>query len=237
MMRLEFASKLHGIILPFAVVLLFTPFFHTAYGQPAEKLTAPEVLAKVQKTYANATDASADFSETVSLRYAGIKQSYSGTVTMKKGNKYRIESQEQTIVTDGKTVWAYSPVNKQVVVDNYKESTTAFSPEQFLLGLPANYRATLVDNEAGEPHASYVLKLTPRTGASKFVKSVKVWVDDSDWSVRGLEYVDMNETHTTYVLTSVRFNTGVPDGQFTFVVPEHVEVVDLRLSERQAPSK
>lgn len=198
-----------------------------ASSQTKQKLSASEILEKVQETYAKVNDAFAEFSETVSLKYAGIEQTYSGTVMMKRGNKYRIESQQQTLVTDGKTVWAYSPVNKQVVIDFYKEAPTTFSPEQFLLGLPKNFRATLVDDASGTA-ATYVLKLSPKPGTSKFVKSLKVWVDDADWSVQSLEYIDMNETRTTYSLKGVRFDQGIPDERFTFVVPEHVEVVDLR---------
>jgi len=200
-------------------------------AQGKEKLSAPQVLANVQESYAKVNDASAEFKESVSLRYAGIEQSYSGTVMMKRGNKYRIESQEQTIVTDGKTVWAYSPVNRQVVIDYYKETPASFSPEQFLLGLPKNFRATLVDENPG-PSAAYVLKLTPKEGASKFVQSLKIWVDDADWTVRRLEYIDLNQTRTTYSLSGIKFNEGIPDERFTFTIPEHTGVVDVRPSER-----
>ena len=198
-----------------------------ASSQTKEKLNASEVLEKVQEAYAKVNDALAEFTQTVSLKYARIEQTYSGTVMMKRGNRYRIESQQQTLVTDGKTVWAYSPVNKQVVIDYYKEAPTTFSPEKFLLGLPKNFRATLVEDAPGST-STYVLKLSPKAGDSKFVQTLKIWVDDADWSVRSLEYIDMNETRTTYSLNGVRFNQGIPDERFAFVVPEHVEVVDLR---------
>ena len=201
-----------------------------AQSQTKEKLTAPQILEKVQDAYAKVNDAFAEFTQTVSLKYAGIEQTYTGSVMMKRGNKYRIESQQQTIVTDGKTVWAYSPINKQVVIDYFKETPTTFSPEQFLLGLPKNFRATIVDEDPGTD-AAYVLKLTPKEGTSKFVKSLKVWINDTDWSVRKLEYFDMNETRTSYSLTGVRFNQGVPNERFSFAVPDHVGVVDLRPTE------
>jgi len=74
-----------------------------AQSQTKEKLTAPQILEKVQDAYAKVNDAFAEFTQTVSLKYAGIEQTYTGSVMMKRGNKYRIESQQQTIVTDGKT--------------------------------------------------------------------------------------------------------------------------------------
>ena len=221
------------------VIVMTLTFLQAAVARPHSgqkaKLSAAEVLEKVEETYANVEDASAEFTQTVSLKYAKIEQTFSGTVMMKKGNKYRIESQEQTIVTDGKTVWAYSPVNKQVLTDSYKENPDAFSPDKFLVGLPKNFRAAFVDDNAANDHAAYNLKLSPKSGVSKYVKSLKVWIDDADWSVRSVEYIDMNETRTVYSLKDVRFNNGLPDDRFTFVVPEHVEVIDLRSSGHNVP--
>jgi outer membrane lipoprotein-sorting protein len=79
------------------------------------------------------------------------------------------------------------------------------------------------------------LKLSPKSGVAKYLKSLKVWIDDADWSIRGVEYIDVNETRTFYSLKDVRFNAGIPDERFVFVVPEHVEVVDLRSNGHNAP--
>ena len=216
------------------LTMMHAPMTRLHSGQKA-KLNAPEVLEKVQEAYSNIEDASVGFTQTVSLKYAKIEQTYIGTVMMKKGNKYRIESQEQILVTDGATVWMYSPVNKQVLVDAYKENPESFSPEKFLIGLPKNFRATLVDDNGTDVHAAYTLKLTPKSGIAKYLKSLKVWIDDADWSIRAVEYIDINETRTFYSLKDARFNTGIPDERFTFVVPEHVEVVDLRSNGHNVP--
>ena len=218
------------------LALMHAPVTELHSGQKA-KLSAAEVLEKVQDAYSNIEDASAGFTQTVSLKYAKIEQTYTGTVMMKKGNKYRIESQEQTLVTDGSTVWLYSPVNKQVLIDSYKETPDSFSPEKFLIGLPKNFRAALVDDNGADAHAAYTLKLSPKSGVAKYLKSLKVWIDDADWSIRGVEYIDVNETRTFYSLKDVRFNAGIPDERFVFVVPEHVEVVDLRSNGHNVPHR
>jgi outer membrane lipoprotein carrier protein len=194
------------------------------------QLTATEVFEKIQEKYAAVNDASAEFTQTVSFKYAKVEQTFSGKVLMKKGNKYRVESEQQTLVTDGKTVWAYSPVNNQVLIDTYRETQNTFSPEKFLVGLPKNYLATLIDESASNAQASYVLKLSPKSGAVKSVKSLKVWVNDEDWSIRAVEYIDVNETRTTYALKNIHFNADIADARFVFTVPANVEVVDLRSS-------
>lgn len=207
--------------------ILIIVFAHVSYSQD---ITPTEVLEKIQKRYSSLDDASAKFAEKVSFKYAKIEQSFTGTVKMKKGNKYRIESQQQTLVTDGKTVWLFTPAQKQVLIDAYKNDPHTFSPERMLLGLPKNFQATLLNEDASVAGATYVLKLAPKTNteSTKLFKSMKVWVAEKDWSIRKIEYIDLNETTTLYVLSGLQFDTGVNDDVFRFTPPANVEVVDLR---------
>lgn len=218
-----------------AMTVLFASGDAESQSTGKTNLTATEVLEKVEEMYATVNDASAEFTQTVTFKYAKVEQSFSGTVSMKKKNKYRVESQQQTLVTDGATVWVYSPVNNQVLIDAYRETPNTFSPEKFLVGLPKNFRAALVDDNTPEGHAATVLKLLPKSDVSKFVKSLKVWINDNDWSVRRVEYIDMNETRTVYSLKSIIFNKGISDERFTFKAPETAEIVDLRSVEQKLP--
>ena len=57
---------------------------------------------------------------------------------------------------------------------------------------------------------------------------MKVWVAEKDWSIRKIEYTDLNETTTVYVLSALQFDSGVADDVFKFTPPANTEVVDLR---------
>ena len=204
------------------IIVLLAVLTHGALSQ-----TVPptEVLENVQKRYTSLTDAAAKFSQKVSFKYAKIEQSFTGSVKMKKGNRYRIESQQQTLVTDGKTVWLYTPASKQVLIDSYKNDPSTFSPDRMLLGLPKNFQATLLNEDASAAGATYVLKLAPKTNteSTKLFKSMKVWVAEKDWSIRKIEYIDLNETTTMYTLSALQFDSGVSDDAFRFAVPAKIE--------------
>jgi outer membrane lipoprotein carrier protein len=202
-------------------------------AQDEGNLTAPQVLEKVQDKYNSIKDMSAKFDQTVTLKYANIVQSFSGSLMMKKGKMYKIESQQQTIVTDGKTVWAYSPINHEVLIDKYNENTKGFSPDRFLFDLPENYSAVFIQENDAAGKAAYVLKLLPKQPSSSLVKNLKLWVDNTDWSVHKIEYVDMNDTKTDYVLSDIKFNSDIPDGDFTFTIPPNTQVVDMRNVEKK----
>lgn len=100
------------------------------------------VIAKLQKKYDSIRDASVEFTETVRFGVTQSEQSFSGKFSMKRGNMYRIDLGHENIVTDGLTVWSYSKINNQVLIDKYKEDPKSFSPDKVLVNVPANYRAS-----------------------------------------------------------------------------------------------
>jgi outer membrane lipoprotein carrier protein len=197
-----------------------------AFGQQRE-YTVKEITDKLQKRYDTLQDATAHFTQHVKFGFSKIEQNFVGTVRMKRPNKYRVETEYQTLVTDGATVWSYSPVNKQVLIDRYKETADSFAPEQFLLNLPANYYATMVQQEKKSDAVWVVLKLVPKDDQS-FIKSMKVWVEEGAWIVRKVEMLDVNDTEKTYTVQEIKINTGLGNGTFTFAAPAGTEVVDLR---------
>ncbi|MEX0602908.1 MAG: outer membrane lipoprotein carrier protein LolA, partial [Bacteroidota bacterium] len=144
--------------------------------------TAEEVTTRIHRRYSMIDNATAEFTQHVKFSFSRLEQTFAGILTMKKPNKFRIESEHQTLVTDGSTVWAYSPVNNQVVIDRYKENENSISPERFLLNLPASYYVSVLGSEREGGADFLTLKLVPRDDRS-FVKSAKLWVDEKEWSV------------------------------------------------------
>jgi outer membrane lipoprotein carrier protein len=196
------------------------------FGQQRE-YSMKEITERLQKRYDALQDATARFTQHVKFGFSKIEQNFSGTFRMKRPNKYRIETEYQTLVTDGATVWSYSPVNKQVLIDRYKETPESFAPEQFLLNLPSNYYASLVQQEKKTEATWITLKLVPKDDQS-FIKSMKVWVEEGSWMVRRVEMLDVNDTEKTYNVEEIKMNVGLKDGTFTFAAPAGTEVVDLR---------
>ena len=209
-----------------ALLCFLSPGFLSA--QQHIDLSPASVVENVQEKYRSLHDASADFTQTISFKYAKVEQKFSGTVKMKKGNNFRIESQHQTLVTNGSLVWIYTPLNKQVLMDTYKENAESFSPEKFLFGLPKNYTAVFINEKESSIPGAVVLKLVPREKSSSAVTMLKVWVTTEDWMVYKVEYTDVNKTRTVYRLANIRTNAGLDENVFQFIPPAGVETVDLR---------
>ena len=156
-----------------------------------------------------------------------IEQNTRGTLFMKKENKYRVEFEDQTVVTNGQTVWSYSRSTNQVLIDHFKLDERTFTPEKILTGAPDEFNATLLGKDHMGKYDVVGLKLLPKK-EDPFIRTLKLWIDQKEWLIRKVEIVDMNSKETVYAVTDVKVNTGVQDARFTYQVPEGVEVVDLR---------
>lgn len=206
-------------LIKYSAVIVLMLLVNVSFAQEAQ-----EIIKKVQSKYNSIKDASATFSQ--SIKYSsGSSQSSSGTIYIQKENKYRIESKNEVIVTDGVTSWSYSKKKKQVVVDNYKNDGNTFSPNKFLFSYPENFYSDLEGTETVSGIECYLLKLTPRHKGS--VKSAKIWVDKEDNLIRKIN-VNSSESNTTYTLKKITLDAGLSSSKFTFSPPEGVEVIDLR---------
>ncbi len=186
-----------------------------------------DVVSRLQNRYDSLRDLSASFTQTVRFGVTRTTQTFEGKIWMKKGNKYRIELERQTIVTDGKSVWNYSELNDQVLIDKFKDDPSAFTPDKVLVNVPKNYYSTLLGKEKFDGMETIVLKLVPKDEKS-LLRSIKLWVDPSDWLMKKVELIDVSDNQTTYITREVKINSGVADSLFHFEAAPGVEVVDLR---------
>jgi chaperone LolA len=192
----------------------------------AQQPSPSDVLASIRQRYQALRDASAGFSQTVKRRYAPVSKPTAGTVKIKRGNKYRIETDQQVIVTDGNTVWMYTPKTGQVLVDTYSAKRQTFSPDQFLLGLPKE--VTPVSALQTDSIITLTLKPSGTAGALKSVATIAVRTVAGRWGIDAVELTDKNGTVTTIVLTGMRMNAGIDDAAFRFTVTDSMHVVDVK---------
>ncbi len=210
------------------VCLLFLTscFLLTQEAFAGSSPTAAEIIKNVRDSYNQTNDAIIKFTQTVLYPVSQISKTTTGTLYLKKGNRYRIESEDRTIITDGKTSWIYSPASKQVIIDNFRDDKNTVTPDKFLVNIPSDYFAVLLSTQKSDSGNTYTLRLTPKSDNS-FIRSIKIIVK-SDWTVSSAEISDMNDSRYTYTVDELKVNPGLPDSEFSFVPPKNVQVIDLR---------
>lgn len=188
--------------------------------------SADELLQRLERTYNGHTGLEAEFTQTMSSAYSDFQESFSGTLLL-KGNRYRVETDRQTLVTDGDVTWIYSVEDNQVLINKNVDSEEALAVNQLFSDYASRFDATGVDTETVRGQRHFVLHLTPKD-ADSFFASVTLWMRASDNILSRIEIVDQNQTTMSFDLSNVDLNARVDDRAFTFSPPAGAEVIDLR---------
>ena len=204
-----------------ALVSLLIVFASNSFAEDAQG-----ILQKVKQKYDSIKDAELKFLQRTTSVLSPSKQSISGTLFIKKENKFRVELEGQTIVTDGDTIWSYNPANRQVIIDRFKKNARVLTPERVLAASPTDYSASLLGTEQIGKLRTNVLQLMPRDENS-LVTTMKLWVDDK-WLIRKVVIIDVNGRALSYFVNEIKLNLNIPDSRFTYQIPRGAETVDLR---------
>lgn len=144
-----------------------------------------------------------------------------------RGDAYRIETADQTLVTDGTTSWVYSKSDRQVLVNDAVADETTFSPADFFTHYPDRFDVRADGSETIDGIRHDRLHLTPKN-ADAFLQEVTLFVRDTDALPTRVRIVDGNGTTVVFDLREVEVNPRLADDAFRFVAPQGAELVDLR---------
>lgn len=183
-------------------------------------------LSALQARYDRLSGLRAAFTQVTKSEFADDSTQVEGQVVL-SGNKYRVETPRQTVVTNGATTWIYSPADSQVVVNDAESNASTVTPQTFLTASTEKYdvASTRTARRAGALHDVYAL--TASTASARFKEAV-LWVRRSDQIVTRLRATDRNGSILELRLYDIEVDPGLGTRPFTFSAPEGVEVVDLR---------
>lgn len=212
-----------AIFRPFLFTLLICIFCSAATVSAQDAVAFQQKLAS---KYQNMTSMSAEFVQVTSSAFLESSERFSGTLQL-AGDKYRVQTGSQTIVTDGVTLWIHNRAEQQVIINTYENDASSFSLTTFL-GQIGQYYTLALDGSVTKAGVLYdVVTLRPFDQDAQF-RSVLMHVRRSDTVVTHLQVVDLNDVEMTFDLSKVNINAEMPSSTFTFVIPSGVEVIDLR---------
>jgi outer membrane lipoprotein carrier protein len=183
-------------------------------------------LEALQARYDRLSGLRATFTQVTKSEFAADSTRIEGRVLL-AGNKYRVETPSQTVVTNDSTTWIYSPADSQVVVNDAEADAATVTPQAFLTTSAEKYEAvsTRAAQRDGAPHD--VLSLTATDPSARFKEAV-LWVRRGDRIVTRLRATDRNGAILELRLHDIEVDPALEGRPFTFSAPNGVEVVDLR---------
>ncbi|AQZ95694.1 outer membrane lipoprotein chaperone LolA [Halopseudomonas phragmitis] len=183
-------------------------------AKAAERLN--QLLSQAQTLTAN-------FSQmTLSSNGASLQET-TGSMTLKRPGKFRWHTDpplEQLLVSDGRQVWLYDPDLMQVTVQEMDQRLT-HTPALLLSGDVS----TLQDNfEIAWTEGGSVVDftLTPKAADTLFET---LRLSFRDGLINDMQMSDPIGQRTNILFTNVQLNPAMDEAQFTFEIPEGVDVI------------
>ncbi|PYS38471.1 MAG: outer membrane lipoprotein carrier protein LolA [Acidobacteria bacterium] len=189
----------------------------------------PDIITGVEQSFGRMSDLSADFVQ-ISKDVLNRKQEAGGHVYLKRPRMARWEytsPEEQLFVSDGKTVYFYVPADKQVNREAVKDTFDDRIPLMFLMGR-SNLRNEFTKFEllATKPFiaGTKVVRMTPKRKTD--LKELLMEVDPQNFQIRRLVLDHSDGSHSEFIFSNIRTNTGLRASLFDFKVPPGVQVVE-----------
>lgn len=199
----------------------------------AQSPTLDEVIRGVETAYGKMTDLKGEFVQSALNKSLNQTIDAKGVVYLKKGGKLRWEYAEPTkqeIVSDGKTIWIYTPQLDQVNTGAAPEALSG-PAGSFLSGLGKlrqhfNVRF-LNPAQPKDADGNVVLDLTPKQPLPTLARLVLA-LDSKSYDVRKAVVYDQFDNTVTMTFTKLMVNSGLPDKLFVFTPPTGTATVPLR---------
>jgi outer membrane lipoprotein carrier protein len=200
---------------------------------PAMAQTLDDAIRGIEGAYGRMTDLKAEFTQTAFNKSLNQTIPATGKVYLKKGGKLRWEYAEPTpqqIVSDGKTIWIYTPTLNQVNTGPAPEAL-AGPAGSFLSGLGKlreHFSVRLLNPaQPKDADGNVVLDLTPKQPLPTLQRLILAF-DPNGWRLRKAVVYDQFENTVTMLFTNLAINSGLEDKLFAFVPPKGVATVPLK---------
>lgn len=218
-------KTLHTILLT-----TFALAFFIAFGQndPKAKKILDEVSAKT-KTY---TSIVAEFSVKVENKKTGTNDTQQGKISI-KGNKYKLEISNQTVISDGKTSWTVLKDANEVQVNavDAKQKDGAITPDNIFTIYETGFKYEFAKEEVQKSGAviQYV-KLFPLDVKKRNFHTALLSIDKKKKQITSLKILGKDGNDITYTIKTFVPNSEIADAAFTFNPKAYpgYEVIDLR---------
>lgn len=214
------------IILIFGLVIVNTVIF--AQVDAKAKKILDDVSAKT-KTY---TSINAEFTITIENKKNKTTDSQSGKLTL-KGSKYKLEVNNQIIISDSKTSWTVLKDASEVQINNVesKEKETGLNPSNIFTMHERGFKYEFVKDEKQKNGATYqTIKLYPEDIKKKNYHTAVLTINKEKSQIVSIKILGKDGTDMTYFVKTFNVNSSVPDNIFVFSDKSYpgYEVIDLR---------
>jgi len=192
--------------------------------------SAGEVIKNMQNIYKNLKDFESSFLQIEEWDLAGTVDTVQGRMAHLKDDFFKIETDNITIMTDGKKVWDYNIFEEQLVIDYLdKDDKDSFLLNNYLFDFPKRFSTVDFIPEKRNGADGFFISLEPKNPDEEWIVALEVWIDAADFVVKMARYTDYNDNVIIFILEDFKGNVGLKPEAFKLTIPEgkKVKTIDL----------
>ena len=146
-----------------------------------------------------------------------------------KGKAFKIVISGNEIYCDGKTIWIYSPKNKEVQINDYQEDQETFSPTKIFAIYKGGYSYQIKEKKTYQGKNITVIELAPVNHKVSFFK-IDVGIEDGTNNLMESKVYEKSGVRYIYKINSLNTTTTLSNDFFIFDSKKYqnVKTVDLR---------
>ncbi len=208
-----------------SIIVLFTAVLF-GIQLPLLAQSQAELIGRLRAKYDQVELMRADFTQRITSPFGEAFPENRGTLLL-EGDRYRVETDIQTFVTNGETTWIYDAQEKQLLINDFIDDETTFSISNFLNSFHSDYEVlgSSLNYLNGSRH--YELHLKSEVNEA-FFKEVTLWMRDKDHIITRLKVLDVNDAILEFTLDDIEINPYIEGDPFTFTPPDDADIIDLR---------
>lgn len=202
--------------------------FLLLYTCAAEAMSPGSALKKLRKKYHKVSSLRADFREVFEWEMTGETSIREGSLLVTDDNRFRIDTPEQLMVSDGGDIYRYNRIKSQVIIESVSEDGDQLLPRKLLLEFADGFSAETITPLSVANRQGYRLDLLPEKPDEMLLSAATLWFTSEDMIVQRLKLVDQNGNSTSYYLSNIQLDKPVDPTETSINIPDDVEIFDLR---------
>jgi len=182
------------------------------------------VVERIQGFYEGTRALKGQFSQRVELAMGQVEEARGAFYLQRPGMmRWEYERPERRVlVTNGSTLWAYTPTDRQVIVQDLKTAVSSI-PFDFLVGA-GRLTDQFVLRQVSLHGDAYRLVLIPRR-PDPHLSQMEMEVDEATLYIRSLTIQDPYNNRTVMRFSHLEVKSDLPADLFSFVPPPGVKIL------------
>lgn len=215
-------------------IILFANFLISPFSIAQtndQSVKAKKILDEVSTKTKKYSSINAHFSFTIESKEKKISEQQEGDIWV-KGNKYKLALKNQTVFSDGQTVWTFLKDANEVQINSadQKEDEDKITPNNIFTIYEKGFKYEFVKEEKKGNVITQIINLFPLEPKKKSYHTAVVYVDKNKKQINKMIIKGKDGNTSTYSVRNFKTNENLSDEIFVFNKANYpkVETVDLR---------